>query len=62
MHIDISIKPKIKIYKNRININFQSNKIPVDNVYCTCLSVVLLNYVIKIDSDYYPEIFFEECK
>ena len=35
------IKTKIKIYSNKIYTNFQHNKIPKDNEYGACLSVIL---------------------
>ena len=54
MYNDKYIKTKIKIYIHRINTNLQGNKIPEDNKHCTCLSVLLLDSVIQIDSDYYP--------
>ena len=47
------IKAKIKICNNRINTNFHGNKIPEENKYCTCLSVILLDFVVKIDNAYY---------
>ena len=56
------IKTKIKIYNNKINTNFYGNKIPEDNEYCTCFSVLLLDSVVKLDNDYYPQIFLKECK
>ena len=59
---DKYIKTKIKIYIHRINTNLQGNKIPEDNKHCTCLFVLLLDSVIEIDSDYYPQIFVRECK
>ena len=31
----------IKIYNNKININFHGNKTSKDSEYCTCLSVML---------------------
>ena len=62
MHNGHYIKTKIKIYNNRINTNFQGNKIPENSKYCNCLSVILLDFVIKIDNDYYLQIFLEECK
>ena len=52
----------MKIYNNRINTSFVGNKIPEDNEYYTCLSVILLDSVVKIDNDYYPQIFLKECK
>ena len=56
------IKTKIKIYNNRINTNFENNKIPENNEYCTCLSVILLDSIVKIENDYYPQIFLEESE
>ena len=52
----------MKIYNNRINTNFVGNTIPEDKEYYTCLSVILLDSVVKIDNDYYPQIFLKECK
>ena len=43
--------------------NFQHNKIPKDNEYCTRLSAILLDSLfVKSDKEYYPQILFEECK
>ena len=38
---DKHIKTQIKIYNNKININFHGNKTSKDSEYCTCLSVML---------------------
>ena len=48
---------KKKIYNNKIKTNFYGNKIPEDNEYCTCLSVILLDSVVKISNVYYQSIF-----
>ena len=60
------IKTKIKICNSRINTIFLGNKIPeetnANKEYYTCLSVILLDSVVKIASDYYLPIFLEECK
>ena len=42
------------IYSNRIDTQFQGNKIPESNEYCTGLSVTLSYSVINIDNDYDP--------
>ena len=49
------IKTKTKIYNDVVYTNFQHNKIPKDNEYCTGLSVILLdsNFV-NSDKEYYP--------
>ena len=53
---------KIKIYNNRMYTNFQYNKIPKDNEYCACLSVMLLDsIVVNTDKKCYTQIFLE-CK
>ena len=41
--------------------NFEHNKIPKDNKYCVCLSVILLIFL-NSDKEYYPQTFLEECK
>ena len=43
--------------------NFQHNKIPEDNEYCSCLSVILLDSIfVNLYKEYYPQILLEECK
>ena len=60
---DKYIKTKTKIYNNRVYTSFQHNKIPKDNEYCACLSVILLDFIfVNSDEEYYPEIFLEQCK
>ena len=63
MYNDKYIKTKINIYNDKVYTNFQHNKIPKDNEYCACLSVILLDSIfINSDKEYYPQIFLEECK
>ena len=59
---DKCIKTKIKNYNNKLYENFHDFEIPKDNEYCTCLSVILLGFVIKIDNNYQSQIFLEESK
>ena len=42
---DKYIKTKIKIYNDKVYTNFQHNKIPKDDEYCACLSVILLDSI-----------------
>ena len=58
MYNDKYIKTKIKVYNDRAYTSFQHNKIPWDNEYCACLSVILLDSI----SVNYPQILIEECK
>ena len=60
---DQYINTKIKIYNDGVYTNFQHNKIPKDNEYCVCLSVIFLDSIfVNSDKEYYPQIFLEECK
>ena len=60
---DKYIKTKIKIYNDKVYTNFQHNKIPKDNEYCACLSVILLDSIfVNSNKEYYPKIFLEERK
>ena len=57
---DKYIKTKIKICNNRIYTHFHVNKMPKDNEYCACLWVILLDFVVKTNNNYDPEIFLAE--
>ena len=60
---DKYIKTKIKIYNNKVYTNFQHNKIPKDNEYFACLSVILLDSIfVNSDKEYYPQILLGDCK
>ena len=60
---DKYIKTKIKIYNDKVYTNFQHNKMPKDNEYCACLSVILLDSIfVNSNKKYYPQIFLPECK
>lgn len=41
---------------------FMIKKIPKENACCTCLSVILLDSVIGLDREYYPQTLLEKCK
>ena len=58
----IYIKTKIKIYAGSMITNFQSKKMPKEKVTCKCLSIIMLDSVIKAKKKYYPQTLLEECK
>ena len=54
---------KLKIYNNRVDTNFQHNKIPKDNEYCACLFVIILDFIfVNSDKEYYLQILLKEYK
>ena len=41
------IKTKIKTYRDKVNTNFQGKKVPKENASDKCLSLIMLDSVIK---------------
>ena len=56
------IKTNIKSYGDKINTNFQGKKIPKENASYKCLSLIMLDPVIRANKKHYPQILLEECK
>ena len=59
---DKYIKTKIKMYEDRVNTNFQGKKVPKENASYKCLSLIMLDSVIRVNKKYYPQTLLEECK
>ena len=57
---DKHIKTKIKLYGDKINTNFQGKKIPKENASYKCLSVIMLESVIRANKKCYPQTLLEE--
>ena len=51
---DKYIKTKIKMYEHRVNRNFQGKKVPKENASYKCLSLIMLDSVIRVNKKYYP--------
>ena len=56
------IKTKIKTYADSIITNFHNKKMPKEKAPWTCLSIIMIDSVIKANKKYYPQTFLEECK
>ena len=56
------LKAKTKSYRNKVNTNFQDKKIPKENASYKCLSLIMLESVIRGSKKYYPQTLLEECK
>ena len=59
---DKYIKTKIKIYAGSMITNFHNKKMPKEKAPCKCLSIIMLDSVIKAKRKYYPQTLLEECK
>ena len=56
------IKTKIKIYAGSMITNFLHKKMPKEKAPCKCLSIIMLDFVIKANKKYYPQTLLEKCK
>ena len=59
---DKYITTKIKMYGGRASKNIQSKKVPKENASYKCLSLIMLDSVIRVNKKYYPQTLLEECK
>ena len=60
--VDKCLKTKIKMYEDRVNTNFQGKEVPEENDSYDCLSLRILDSVVRVNKRYYPQTFLEECK
>ena len=56
------IKTKIIMYSDSMFTSFQGKKIPKEKAPCKCLSIIMLDFVIKANKKYYPQTLLEEYK
>ena len=59
---DKYIKANINSYGDKTNTNFQGKKIPKENASYKCLSLIMLDSVIRENKKYYHQTLLEECK
>ena len=59
---DKYIKTKIKTYAGSIITSFHNKKMPKEKVPCKCLSIIVIDSVIKANKKCYPQTFLEEYK
>ena len=57
---DKYIKTKMKMYGDRVNANFLGKKVPKENALYKCLSLIILESVIRANKKFYPQTLLEE--
>ena len=55
------IKAKLKTYGDSVITNFHNKKMPKEKAPCTCLSIIMLDSVIKAKKKYYSQTYLEGC-
>ena len=52
----------MKSYGDKINTNFQGKKVQKEKASHKCLSLIMLDSVVRVNKKYYPQTLLEECK
>ena len=52
----------MKSYGDKINTNFQVKKVQKEKASHKCLSLIMLDSVVRVNKNYYPQTLLEECK
>ena len=50
------------MYEDRVNTIFQGKEVPKEDASYKCLSLIVLESVIKVSEKYYSQTLLEECK
>ena len=50
------------MYDDRVNTDFQGKEVPKEDASYKCLSLIVLDFVIRVSKNYYPQTLLEECK
>ena len=61
MHLN-TLKTKMKIYADNMITNFHNKRMSKEKAPCKCLSIIMLDFVIKANKKYYPQTLLEKCK
>ena len=56
------IQLKESLMKEKISTHFHNIRMPKESSHCICLSVILIDPVLKTDENYYPRVFLKEYK
>ena len=56
------IKTKIKTHAGSVITNFHTKKMSKEKAPCKCLSIIMIDLVIKANKKYYPQTLLEKCK
>ena len=60
--VDKYIKTKIKMYGDKVNTYFQDKNVPKESASYQCISLIVLDFVIRVDKMYFSQTLLKECK
>ena len=56
------IKAKVREFDGKIKANFLGDEVPKENMHYACITCIIIDSVMKMDKNYYPQVYLEECK
>ena len=56
------LKTKVRKYDAVIKTNVLGNGILKENMHYTCIACITIDFVMKMDKKYFPQVYLEECK
>ena len=56
------LKAKVREFDGVIKTKFWGNDMPKENMHYTCIALININSVLKIDKKNHPQVYLEECK
>ena len=58
----IYIKAKVREFDGVIKTNLLGNDVPKENIRYICIACITIDYVMRTDKQYFPQVYLEECK
>ena len=56
------IKARVKTFEDKVITKFTDNKVPKENTNYSCIAVICVNSVIKLEKENYPQVNLEQYK
>ena len=56
------LRVKVRVFEGIIKTNFLGNGVPKENMHYTCITCITIDYVMRIDKKYFPQVYLKECK
>ena len=56
------IKDEVRAFDSVIKANFLGDKIPKENKHYTCIDCIIIDSVMRMEKENYPQVCLEECK
>ena len=56
------LRTKVREFDGVIKTNILGNSVPKENMHYTCIACITIDSVMKMDKNYFPRVYLEECK